>query len=54
MPEKQTQENTKQTSLRIPIDIYNKIVVLADDSGRKTAEQIRYMLKKYIEIIEDK
>ena len=50
--EKQTQENTKQTTLRIPMNIYEKIETLAVESERKVSDQIRFMLKRYIEIIE--
>ncbi len=53
MNKKMTQENTYQTSLRLPKDLYEKIKDLAEKNERKPAEQIRLMLKKYLELIED-
>lgn len=50
MKEKQNSDNTKQTTIRIPMDIYEQIETLAKDSERKVADQIRYMLKEYIRI----
>ena len=52
--EKQTKENTKQTSLRMPIEMYKKIEELADVNERTVADQIRFMLKKYLELLETK
>jgi predicted DNA-binding protein len=48
---KRTKDNTYQTSLRLPKELYEKIEKMAIDNERKPAEQIRHMLKKYIEII---
>lgn len=50
METKQTQENTKHTTLRIDMTTYREIKNLADKSERKVAEQIRFMLKEYIRI----
>lgn len=52
--EKQSKENTKQTSLRMPMEMYEKIEQLSDTNERTVADQIRYMLKKYLELIETK
>ena len=52
MNDKMTQENTKQTSIRLPITLYEKIEALANENDRKPAEQIRFMLKEYIRIKE--
>ena len=49
----QTKENMFQTSVRIPIEDWNKIQKMAKDSFRKDAEQIRFMLNKYIHIVEN-
>lgn len=43
-------ENTKQTSLRLPKEMYEEIEKLARENERKPAEQIRYMLKEYIDL----
>lgn len=45
-------DNTYQTSLRMPKDMYEKIKEMADKNERKPAEQIRFMLKEYIEFKE--
>ncbi len=50
MAEKMNKENTKQTSLRLPKTLYDEIEILASKNERKPAEQIRYMLKEYIEL----
>ncbi len=52
MNEKMTHENTYQTSLRLPKDLYDKIKELAEKNERKPAEQIRLMLKRYVELTE--
>lgn len=54
MNEKMNAENTYQTTLRLPIGLYEKIKELAEKNERKPAEQIRHMLKKYIEITSEK
>lgn len=48
--QKQTNENTKQTTLRIPMDVYKEIENLAKEYDRKIADQIRFMLKEYLRI----
>ena len=48
--DKQTKENTYQTSLRIPMETYKTIEILAKESDRKVADQIRHMLKEFIRI----
>jgi len=45
-----TGENTYQTSIRIPMELYKEIEKMANDNERKPAEQIRFMLKEYIRI----
>lgn len=50
--EKFTSANSKSVTIRIPNDLYEQIVKLAKTSDRKTSEQIRFMIKKYIEIKE--
>lgn len=50
MSEKMNNENTYQTTLRLPIELYEAIKIMAKKNERKPAEQIRHMLKKYIEI----
>ena len=52
--EKQNKDNTKQTSLRMPMEMYKKIEELSNTNERTVADQTRYMLKKYIELIEVK
>jgi hypothetical protein len=49
---KMTQDNTYQTSLRLPKELHEKIVSMASANERKPSEQIRYMLKEYIKIKE--
>lgn len=51
--DKQNSENTKQTTIRIPINDYDKIIELAKKNERKPAEQIRFMIREYIRIIEN-
>lgn len=52
MNEKMNKENTFQTTLRMPLDLYQKIQKMAEKNERKPAEQIRFMLKEYIEFKE--
>lgn len=52
MTEKMNKDNTYQTSLRMPKELYEKIKIMAEKNERKPAEQIRYMLKEYIEFKE--
>lgn len=52
MNEKMNKENTFQTSLRLPRELYKKIQQMAEKNERKPAEQIRFMLKEYIEFKE--
>jgi hypothetical protein len=52
MGDKMTGENTYQTSIRIPMNLYNEIEKLAQENERKPAEQIRFMLKEYIRLKE--
>lgn len=47
-----SKDNTYQTSLRIPVEMYEKIKDMAKKNERKPAEQIRFMLKEYIEFKE--
>ena len=53
MKEKQNSENTKLTTLRIPIETYSKIEKLAEKNERNMSQQIRYMLEKYLQMISD-
>lgn len=53
MEEKQTQENTKHTNIRLNLDTYTKIEKLAKKDERTVSQQIRLMLNKYLEIKED-
>lgn len=50
MNTKQTSENTKHTNVRIDSDVYKKIEMLAAKNERTISNQIRYMLKRYLEI----
>jgi len=52
MQNKQTQENTKHTNLRIPLETYEKIERLAKESERTISQQIRFIIEKYFQIIE--
>ena len=49
MPGKRFQEDTHQTSIRIPKALYDEIEELAEASERTVADQIRFMLKKCLE-----
>lgn len=52
MNDKQTSENTKLTSLRLPIGIHEKIEELARKNQRTVSGQIRFMLDEYLRIKE--
>lgn len=50
MEEKYTPDNSRTISLRLPNDLFDQIRLLCEKSERNTSEQIRYMLRKYLEI----
>ena len=50
MIEKQTKENTFQMSVRLPMSLYEEILKQAETNYRNTADQVRYMLIKFIEM----
>lgn len=52
MDEKQTPDNTKHTNIRLPIDLYDKVEIMAKGSQRTVSGQIRFMLQEYIRIKE--
>lgn len=52
MTEKQTKENTVHTNLRIGKSDYDKIKKIADENERTVSQQIRLILKKYLEMME--
>lgn len=43
-------QETIQKSIRIPVDIYKRIEILAIKEHRDITNQINYMLDKYLEI----
>lgn len=47
---KQLKDNTYQTSIRLPIELYEEITKLAEASYRTNADQIRFMLAEYLRI----
>lgn len=52
MNDKQTSENTKLTSIRLPLNVYSKIETLAAQNQRTISGQIRFMLDEYLRIKE--
>ncbi len=52
MNNKQIQENTKLTTIRIPIQTYEKIERMAKENERNVSQQIRFMIEQYIKIRE--
>lgn len=52
MTEKQTKENTVHTNLRIGKNDYDKIKKIADENERTVSQQIRLILKKYLEMMD--
>ena len=52
MQDKQTHENTKLTSIRIPIELYEKIEKSANENHRSNSGQIRYIIEQYFKIKE--
>lgn len=48
---KKSGKETKTTTIRIPMDLYEEIEKEAIDQERDTSKQINYMLKKYFEFI---
>lgn len=51
MQEKQTQENTKHTNIKMPAELYEQIAEMAEKSERTISQQIRFMLQKAIELM---
>lgn len=52
MKEKQTKENTVHTNIRINKSDYEKLQKIAEDNERNISEQIRFIIKKYLEMID--
>lgn len=50
--EKYTDANSKGISMRIPNELLDKIDELAEKAERTRSEEIRFIIKKYIEIQE--
>lgn len=50
--EKFTEMNSRSVTVRMPKELYDQIERMARTAERKPAEQIRFMLRKYIEIKE--
>lgn len=48
---KKTENAIKNTTLRIPMDLYEEIQKEAEEQERDVSKQINYMLKKYFEFI---
>ena len=51
MREKINEENTKQMTIRFPMPLYEEIEKLAIESERTFADQVRFIVKKYLEIL---
>ena len=47
-------EETKITTMRIPVELHNKITEMAKKYDRSFTKQVIYMLKQYIEFQEQK
>lgn len=45
-----TKENSKIITLRMTVDMYDQVKKLADEADRDVSKEIRYIIKKYIEI----
>lgn len=52
MEEKQTKANTYHTNIRLPMDMYKKLEKIAETQERNISEQIRFIIKKYLESYE--
>lgn len=52
MENKQTNDNTKHTNIRLPINTYDKIESLAVKNQRTVSGQIRFMIDEYLRIKE--
>jgi len=50
MPGKRMPEDTYQFSVRLPISLYEALTELAEESDRTVADQLRFILKKHLEI----
>ena len=50
--EKFTKENSKSITIRIPNELYLKIEKLAKEADRDISKEIRFIIRKYIEIQE--
>lgn len=50
--EKFTDKNSRSVTVRMPMEMYEQIEKMAKSAERKPAEQIRFMIRKYIEIKE--
>lgn len=54
MYDKMYEKNYPQKSIRFEPELIKKIEELAEESERDFSKQVKFMLKKYIEIIETK
>lgn len=54
MYDKLYEKNYPQKSIRFEPELIEKIEKLAEESERDFSKQVKYMLKKYIEMIESK
>lgn len=52
MNDKITPENTKHTTIRLPLNVYSKIEALAAKNQRTVSGQIRFMIDEYLRIKE--
>jgi len=52
MKDKQTNDNTRSISFRIPTTIYEKIEAIAEQNQRTVSGQLRYMIDEYLRIKE--
>jgi hypothetical protein len=50
--EKQTKDNIKHMNIKVPVDLYEKMELMAMLSERTISGQVRYMLQEYIRIKE--
>ena len=54
MYDKIYEKNYPQKSIRFEPELIEKIEKLAEESERDFSKQVKYMLKKYLEMIENK
>jgi len=53
MLDKQSPDNTIQVSIKLPIELHNKILQMANKSHRTKSGQFRFMLEEYIRFKEE-